>query len=190
MASVVPNVRSHTISATLPKSTMRRVGVDGQWSTEKETPRPKASWASSEGVRRSMSANRGRDTSPELALRSALHRRGLRFFKHRKPLPGVRCEVDVAFPSARVAVFVDGCFWHGCPEHGTRPATNAEWWNAKLDANLRRDERNRALLSADGWRVVRIWEHESLDSAVSTVLRALRSDRPVPEPPDDRVSGG
>lgn len=157
--------------------------MDGQRSTEKTTHSRKASWASSEGVRRSMSANRGRDTSPEVALRSALHRRGLRFFKHQRPLPGVRCEVDVMFPSARVAVFIDGCFWHGCPDHATRPVTNAEWWNAKLDANLSRDQRNRALLRANGWHVVRIWEHEPLETAVSTVLRALQSDRPAPDAP-------
>src|SRR5262249_21357027 len=85
------------------------------------------SWASSPRVRRSMQSNRPRNTAPEVALRSALHRAGLRFFKHRQPVPGLRCEADIIFPGPRVAGFVDGCFWHGCPPHPTFPKTHPDW---------------------------------------------------------------
>ena len=126
-------------------------------------------------MRRSMQSNRPRDTAPEVALRSALHRAGLRFFKHRRPVAGLRCEADIVFPGRRVAVFVDGCFWHGCPEHATFPKTNAEWWARKLDANRRRDLANENALTAAGWTVVRIWEHESMANAVNRVHAVLVS---------------
>ena len=116
-----------------------------------------------------MVANRGADTAPELALRRELHRRGRRFRKHVRPLAGLRCTADVVFTSARVAVFVDGCFWHRCPLHGTAPARNGDWWAAKLDANVARDRRNDAALAAAGWRVVRVWEHEDPVTAADRV---------------------
>lgn len=141
-------------------------------------------WASSSGVRRSMRANRPRDTRPEVAFRSALHRAGLRYFKHRRPIPGVRCEPDVLFPGVRLAVFLDGCFWHQCPIHrAVRPRTNAEWWDAKLRANVQRDQKNDTALESAGWAVLRLWEHEPIDMAVSrvadrvAVLRACRKTR-------------
>jgi DNA mismatch endonuclease (patch repair protein) len=125
-----------------------------------------------------MKATRRRDTAAELALRSALHRRGLRFRVDTAPLAGGRRRADIVFPRARVAVFVDGCFWHGCPEHGTRPKENAEWWLAKLDANRSRDaDTNRELADA-GWRVLRFWQHaDPTDAAAQTydVVRARSS---------------
>lgn len=139
------------------------------------------SWASSQGVRRSMQSNRSRDTRPELVLRSALHRRGLRFRKHLRPIPGLPCTVDVAFPRERLAIFVDGCFWHSCPDHGSYPISNGDWWRAKLDATRRRDEHNGKALTEAGWTVLRIWEHDDLDSAVAEVaatLERLRAGSP------------
>ncbi len=132
-----------------------------------------SSWASSEGVRRSMQSNRSRDTLPELAVRSGLHSAGLRFRKHYRPIEGSRCEVDIAFTRWRVAVLLDGCFWHGCPQHATRPATNAEWWATKLDANITRDRRTDEALTAAGWTVLRFWEHEAIDHVVATVCEVI-----------------
>jgi DNA mismatch endonuclease (patch repair protein) len=149
------------------------------------------SWASSPAVRRSMQSNRPRNTAPEVALRSALHRAGLRFFKHRRPVAALRCEADIIFPGSRVAVFIDGCFWHGCPQHGTFPKTNAEWWAAKLEATRTRDLKNERALTAAGWTVLRVWEHESTADAVARIRASVSSaDRvrgatgpagPVPE---------
>lgn len=121
-----------------------------------------------------MQHNRPRDTRLEAVLRSALHRAGLRFFKHRRPLPGLRCEPDIVFPRSRLAVFVDGCFWHGCPEHGSLPKTNADWWRAKLETTRGRDRRNDEALQAAGWTVLRIWEHQPTEESVTAVRRLLK----------------
>jgi DNA mismatch endonuclease (patch repair protein) len=133
---------------------------------------------SATAVRRSMLANRGTDTGPELRLRSALHRGGLRFRKHVRPVESLRCTADIVLRRHRVAVFVDGCFWHSCPEHATRPKTNAEWWRAKLDRTVERDRRNNVVLLEHGWSVVRLWEHQSLDEAVASVLSAITDSNP------------
>ncbi len=128
-----------------------------------------------------MQSNRSRDTRPELALRSALHRRGLRFRKHVRPVGGLRCTVDVAFPRERLAVFVDGCYWHSCPDHGSYPTVNGDWWRAKLDATRQRDAHQEQALIAAGWTVLRIWEHEHVEHAVVRVIEALdglRTRRP------------
>ncbi|WP_449061616.1 very short patch repair endonuclease [Planomonospora algeriensis] len=122
--------------------------------------------ASSEGVRKSMQANRGRDTRPELALRRAAHALGLRYRVSVRPLPSVRRTADMVFTKAKVAVFMDGCFWHGCPEHHTKSATNAEYWAEKVRRNRERDAETDRLLKESGWTVIRIWEHEDpVDSA-------------------------
>jgi DNA mismatch endonuclease (patch repair protein) len=120
-----------------------------------------------------MQRQRQRDTAVELALRSLLHRRGFRFRVH-YPL---RRRADIAFPALRIAVFCDGCFWHGCPEHGTWPKENAAWWRAKIEANQARDEDTDARLVAAGWVAIRVWEHDAPDRAAATVGRAVDARR-------------
>jgi DNA mismatch endonuclease (patch repair protein) len=115
-----------------------------------------------------------RDTAPELALRSELHRRGLRFRVDRPPLTGLRSRADIVFGPARVAVYVDGCFWHSCPEHGTKPKANAEWWERKLARNRERDAETDRVLREHGWDVVRVWEHEDPEEAAARVEAAVR----------------
>lgn len=121
-----------------------------------------------------MKANRRADTKPEIELRSRLHRAGLRF---RKDFPvvvaGRRVRPDVVFTRQRVAVFVDGCFWHCCPAHGTAPSRNVDYWRPKLARNVERDRETTAALEAEGWRVVRIWEHEPVGEAHRRVVAAL-----------------
>lgn len=120
-----------------------------------------------------MSVAARRDTAPEVALRRALHAQGRRF-RVVYPVPGNRRRtIDIAFTRARVAVFVDGCFWHGCPEHGTQPRANSDWWTTKLAANKARAEDTDRLLHEAGWRVVRVWEHEDVVTAVQKVGAAL-----------------
>ncbi|WP_238015564.1 very short patch repair endonuclease [Dactylosporangium sp. AC04546] len=105
-------------------------------------------------------------TKPELALRRELHRRGLRFRVNHPGLPG---RPDLAFTRAKVAVFVDGCFWHCCPEHGTIPRNNRDWWRAKLDRNVARDRAKDVALADLGWVVLHVWEHEAPDAAADRV---------------------
>lgn len=133
--------------------------------------------ASSDASRRVMVANRRTDSRAEVELRRTLHRAGRRFrvdfpirVVGRRPI-----RPDIVFTRARVAVFVDGCFWHGCPDHGTRPRSNAGYWTAKLEINRRRDLEQTAALEADGWTVVRVWEHEDPASAARRVLAAIAS---------------
>lgn len=134
---------------------------------------PVAPPASSAGVRAVMQGNRSSDTRAELALRSALHRAGMRFLKNTRPGPGLP-RVDVLFTRACLALFLDGCYWHSCPEHGTRPKTNSAYWEAKLRANVVRDRKNDDALAAAGWRVLRIWEHEEPDEVAQRVRRAYQ----------------
>ncbi len=105
---------------------------------------------------RCMSANRGRDTKPELKLRKSLWHKGYRY-RVKNQLPG---KPDIIFPIEKVAVFVDGCFWHGCPDHFQMPATNAEFWRKKIVANTERDNLASTALEVAGWYVVRYWEHD------------------------------
>jgi DNA mismatch endonuclease (patch repair protein) len=114
-----------------------------------------------------MRANRRRDTKPEIAVRRALHACGLRFRVDYPLLP--RRRADIAFPRQQVAVFIDGCFWHACPEHGTTSKANAAYWSDKLAANERRDRDTDERLAAAGWRVLRFWEHESVDAVVDRI---------------------
>ncbi|GAA4205776.1 very short patch repair endonuclease [Microbispora amethystogenes] len=130
----------------------------------------------SEGRSRNMRANRRVNTKPEMALRSALHRLGYRYRKDLRIDAGnVKVRPDIVFTARKVAVFVDGCFWHVCPEHGRQPTTNEWYWAPKLRRNIDRDQRVNAALSDAGWQVVRLWEHESLSAAVEVVIAALRS---------------
>lgn len=114
------------------------------------------------------------DTSPELAIRKLLHRAGFRFRLQVKVPGHPRRTIDIAFTRVRVAVFVDGCFWHSCPQHATRPTANREWWAAKLARNRERDLETTAALEAAGWNVVRIWEHEDPAAAVAGLAAILR----------------
>jgi DNA mismatch endonuclease (patch repair protein) len=133
-----------------------------------------------------------RDTAPELALRRAAWSRGLRYRVDVAPIPGRR-RADLVFTRAKVAVFVDGCFWHRCPEHATMPKRNQAWWRAKLDANVARDRAaDRELLDA-GWIVVRVWEHEEPEVAAACVEAAVasagergRASPPGAPPPEPR----
>lgn len=133
------------------------------------------SWASSEHARRTMQANKRRDTKPELAVRSILHARGLRFHVDSAPFKGVRTRADIVFSKAKIAVFVDGCFWHGCPEHFISPKTNVNYWSAKITKNRDRDERVDRIMSEAGWAVIHVWEHEDPESAADLVERSWRS---------------
>ncbi|MBF4615832.1 DNA mismatch endonuclease Vsr [Curtobacterium sp. VKM Ac-1376] len=130
-------------------------------------------WEADDARRRHMARFGRRDTAPELALRRELHRRGRRFFVDRRvsSLCGVR--PDLVFPRARIAVFVDGCFWHYCEDHAHLPKANAELWRRKLLANRQRDAQNQAILVVEGWRVLRFWEHERPEDAAAPVEHAL-----------------
>lgn len=123
-----------------------------------------------------LSKQRRRDTKPEVALRRELHRRGLRYFVDRAPLKGMRRRADLVFPRRKVAVYVDGCFWHSCPVHATKPRNNAQWWADKLAANVARDRDTDTRLIEEGWRVVRIWEHEDPVVAAQRVVDDLAAD--------------
>ena len=120
-----------------------------------------------------MRGNRKRDTRPELLLRRAVHRFGLRYRVATRPLPNRPWTADLVFPSARVAVFVDGCFWHGCPEHYAEPRTNTGYWAPKIARNRERDEVVTRELCDAGWTVVRVWEHEDVAVATERVVSAV-----------------
>ncbi|KOV64802.1 DNA mismatch repair protein Vsr [Streptomyces sp. NRRL WC-3618] len=124
-----------------------------------------------------MSRQASKDTSAELAVRRLLYAAGLRY-RVEYPVPGMpRRRIDVAFTRAKVAVLIDGCFWHGCPKHATQPKANAEWWRNKLDRNMARDRETTEHLTAEGWMVLRFWEHEAPEEVAvrvaSTVQRRL-----------------
>lgn len=124
-----------------------------------------------------MESQRRRDTAPELALRRALHRRGLRF-RVDVPVPaGTRRRADVVFPALRLAVFVDGCFWHGCELHSRPTKTNSDWWKRKIAVNKTRDQETSARLTQQGWTVVRVWEHEEPEAAADRVEATLLDTR-------------
>ncbi len=146
---------------------------------ESTAPRRRdVSWASTPGSRASMQSNRGRDTSPELAVRRRLHALGLRYRVSVRPIKNVRRTADIVFPRARIAVFVDGCFWHGCAEHYQAPARNAEFWLAKRIRNQERDADTARILEAHGWRPLRIWEHEvraDPDAVAARIAGVVRS---------------
>jgi DNA mismatch endonuclease (patch repair protein) len=120
-----------------------------------------------------MQATRQRDTPGEIALRAALRALGLRY-RVDVTLPGTRRRADVAFLRPKVAVFVDGCFWHGCPTHGTWPKTNASWWRSKIEGNRLRDRDTDCTLRSAGWTVLRFWTHDDAAVAARTIAKALR----------------
>jgi len=130
--------------------------------------------ASSAEVRRRMQAVKQRDNAAEMAIRSALHSLGLRFRVHRRVLANSQRRADIYFAIAKVAVFVDGCFWHGCPKHGTMPKTNRRWWIEKINANVARDRDTDVRLRESGWLSVRIWEHENPATAARKIARRVK----------------
>lgn len=136
--------------------------------------RARAPRASSPLVRRVMQANTSRDTAPEVRLRSQLHRLGLRFRKDRRPEAAYKCSADVVFPAARVCVFVDGCFWHGCPDHFTVPKKNSAWWCEKINDNSARDLRQTESLLCLGWCVIRVWEHDLKGPLLRTTAARIK----------------
>lgn len=116
-----------------------------------------------------------RDTPAEIALRRELHRRGLRYRVDHAPLPQVRRRADIVFTRRKVAVFCDGCYWHGCPAHGTWPKANAAWWRQKIQENQLRDRDTDSRLAAAGWTVVRVWEHEDPAAAAEEIAKIVRA---------------
>jgi DNA mismatch endonuclease (patch repair protein) len=167
------------------------VDMDGDEpeAVEKGTTAARGSWASSDAVRASMQANKSRDTKPELALRRAVHARGLRYRVAARPIKELRRTADLVFTKARVAVFLDGCFWHGCPEHHTVAVRNGGYWASKVERNRSRDVDTDQRLAEAGWAVVRVWEHEDPIEAAArvekTVAEARRAQQRRPEIPPD-----
>ncbi|MFF3344943.1 very short patch repair endonuclease [Streptomyces sp. NPDC002779] len=127
-----------------------------------------------------MSRQASRDTRPELVVRRLLHAAGLRYRVH-YPVPGMRRRsMDIAFSRLRIAVFLDGCYWHGCPQHATHPRSNAEWWRVKLERNIARDRETTDHLTAAGWAVLRFWEHESADDVARRIKAEVLSRKGPP----------
>jgi DNA mismatch endonuclease (patch repair protein) len=142
--------------------------------------------ASSELIRHRMENQKRRDTAEELRIRSLIHKFGLRFRVDVRPVLQLRCRPDLTFPRYRLAVFIDSCFWHGCPKHGTWPKANRLWWRAKIDGNRERDRQSTIALQKAGWRVIRVWTHEDPIKACRRILRATKkSTRPRKAKPVD-----
>ena len=134
---------------------------------------PDGSWASDEATRKKMLGNRSRDTKPEMLVRSLLHRRGLRYRVGQRPIVNLRRTADLVFRSAKVAVFIDGCYWHGCERHYKEPLTNRDYWRAKIEGNRARDRDTNRALAEEGWLVLRFWEHEDPEGVADTVERSI-----------------
>jgi len=125
-----------------------------------------------------MLGNRSRDTQPELLVRRALHARGLRFRVDLRPEATLRTRADIVFTRRRIAVYIDGCFWHGCPLHGTNPKANADYWTPKLARNVERDREATVALEALGWVVLRFWSHEPVDEVVARIAARVTATAP------------
>lgn len=134
---------------------------------------------SSPSVSARMSRQARRDTAPEVAVRKLLHASGYRYRLNERVPHMSRRTIDIAFTRAKVAVFLDGCFWHGCPDHATRPKSNAEWWRQKLDKNMARDAETTAHLVSEGWTVLRFWEHQPPAQVAEVVAEAVDRERPA-----------
>lgn len=137
---------------------------------DKEIKNPKPS---SKAALRRMKAAKPRDTAPEKALRSSLHKLGLRFRIDVKPIKELNRRADIVIRTVKVAVFVDGCFWHGCPIHGTQAKANAEFWSMKIKQNQERDKDTVNQLEAAGWKVIRVWEHEDKDEIAKEIYEIV-----------------
>jgi DNA mismatch endonuclease (patch repair protein) len=151
-----------------PPSSAR--GSDGRARSRKGEP----SWATTPAIRRTMLGNRSRDTAPELKVRRAVHAMGLRYRVAYRPEPALRRTADLVFTRARVAVFIDGCYWHGCPEHYIEPASNVDYWRPKIARNRERDAETTAALGAAGWQVLRFWSHEDPARVAAAIAEAVR----------------
>jgi DNA mismatch endonuclease (patch repair protein) len=138
---------------------------------------PEGSWASSAARRRNMQAIRSRDTRPEQLIRRLVHARGLRYRVAAKPLPGLRRTADIVFRPTKVAVFIDGCYWHGCPQHYVSPKTNPGYWSGKVAGNIARDRDTDQRLAEAGWTVLRFWEHEPADECVEKIVATVSNNR-------------
>lgn len=141
--------------------------------------RARAPKASSPAVRRVMQANLPRDTKPEVRLRKALYAEGLRFRKDHRPEVDLSVKADIVFIGRRLCIFVDGCFWHGCPQHFKPPKTNTAWWLEKVEDNRSRDRRKTQELEARGWRVLRVWEHELEEEGNIEAVAKVRKELEV-----------
>ncbi|GHF03264.1 hypothetical protein GCM10014715_69440 [Streptomyces spiralis] len=139
---------------------------------------PEGSWASSAARRRNMQAIRSRDTTPERLVRRLVHAQGLRYRVAARPLSGLRRTADMVFRPAKVAVFIDGCYWHGCPEHYVSPKTNPGYWSDKVARNVARDRDTDERLREAGWLVLRFWEHQSAEECSEVIRQAVISRRP------------
>lgn len=132
------------------------------------------SWATDAHARATMVANRSKDTGPERAVRSLLHAQGLRYRTHFCPVQPLRRTADIVFTRWRIAVFIDGCFWHACPEHFVAPKSNSEYWMSKMEGNQRRDREVNSTLNEAGWTVLRFWEHEPPLGVADRIVIAVR----------------
>lgn len=133
------------------------------------------SWATNSHARATMVANRSKHTAPELAVRSILHRKGLRYTVCVRPEPSVRRTADIVFTRRRIAVFIDGCYWHGCPTHFVMPKSNVEYWKAKIQTNRARDAQTTTALTSAGWIVLRFWEHDDPGDVANAIEAAVRA---------------
>lgn len=136
---------------------------------------PPKSWATTPAVRKSMRSNRSRDTAPELALRRAAFKLGLRYRVCARPIQGVRRTADMVFAGAKVAVELRGCYWHGCPDHHRLPAANRDYWIAKVQRNQARDADIERILAEAGWQLIVVWEHEDPIEAAAEIASAVRN---------------
>ncbi|QMW64920.1 very short patch repair endonuclease [Mumia sp. ZJ1417] len=154
------------------------VGGTGEFTTRARGPARRAeSWASTPAVRRSMLSNRSRDTKPEIAVRRLVHAAGLRYRVDFRPLAGLNRRADIVFPGLKIAIFIDGCFWHGCPEHHTVAESNGEYWASKVTRNRARDRETDHALESYDWLVLRAWEHEPAEEVAQRVIDAVQARR-------------
>jgi DNA mismatch endonuclease (patch repair protein) len=151
----------------MPARRVQKPEADELWSP------PEGSWASSAANRKSMQGNKSRDTKPELAIRRILHSSGLRYRVACAPSKTLRRRADVVFGPSKVAVFIDGCYWHGCPEHYVPPKTNPGYWSPKIAGNVARDRETDASLAAEGWLVLRFWAHEDPAGCAARIREAV-----------------
>ena len=134
-------------------------------------------WATNAATRRSMQGNKSKDTLAELAIRRALHAQGFRYRVNIRPLPTLRRTADVVFPRVKIAVFIDGCFWHACPIHYVEPKVHIDYWRPKIDRNHTRDVETTCLREQAGWTVMRFWGHQLSEEVAGEIAAAVRAAR-------------